>query len=524
VFFEIYYFLFPDVKIITDHINEITKKVYKLKDFDTLSKNILDNSVHGHNNAKRQVQRIIGQWINNNGISCDCQVLGFEGNPGVGKTTLAKDLSKCLVDENNENRPFSIIAMGGDSNASSLVGHSYTYVGSNWGQIIQILMDTKCLNPIILIDEVDKISKTEQGREIIGVLTHLLDPSQNKQFQDKYFTGIDIDLSKVLFILSYNDPHMLDPIMLDRVHRIKFDSLTIDDKLIICNKYILPELYKKFNLENCIKFPDDVLKFIIKEYTLEPGVRKLKEKLFEIIGELNLTLFNECKDISIPIILTEYNIKNKYFKDKRENKLVYIHSTPTVGMINALWANDMGQGGILPLQVSYYPTSSFLDLKLTGSLGDVMKESINVSVTIAWNLCTPEKQTELINKYNDTKNQRVFGLHIHCPSISTKKDGPSATTAFAVIIYSLFNNIPIKNNFGITGESSFDYKLTEIGGLREKIIFSIPSGITDFIFPKENKTDFDKILEKYKDNDLFDGINFFDLENISEVLDMILDK
>jgi len=524
VFLEIYFFFFSNKKSIVNDINLIKQKVYKLKDFNSLSKNILDMSVHGHDNAKRQVQRIIGQWINNNGISCECQVLGFEGNPGVGKTTLAKGLSKCLIDENNENRPFSIIAMGGDSNASSLVGHSYTYVGSNWGQIIQILMDKKCLNPIILIDEVDKISKTEHGREIIGVLTHLLDPSQNKQFQDKYFTGIDIDLSKVLFILSYNDPYLLDPIMLDRVHRIKFDSLTIDDKLVICNKYILPELYKKFNLENCIKFPDDVLKFIIKEYTLEAGVRKLKEKLFEIIGELNLTLFNEFEHISIPIILTEDNIKNNYFKDKRENKLVYIHSTPTIGMINALWANEMGQGGILPLQVNFYPTNSFLDLKLTGSLGDVMKESINVSVTIAWNLCTKEKQTELTEKYNDSKNRRVFGLHIHCPSISTKKDGPSATTAFTVIIYSLFNNIPIKNNFGITGETSFDYKLTEIGGLREKIVFSIPSGITDFIFPKENKKDFDKILEKYKDNNLFDGINFFDLENISEVLDMILDK
>ena len=385
-------------------------------------------------------------------------------------------------------------------------------------------MDNKCLNPIILIDEVDKISKTEHGREIIGVLTHLLDPSQNKQFQDKYFSGIDIDLSKVLFILSYNDPSLLDPIMLDRVHRIKFDSLSIEDKLIICNKYILPELYKKFNLENCIRMPDEVLKFIIKEYTLEAGVRKLKEKLFEIIGELNLTLFNEHNQISIPITLTEENIKNYYFKDKRENKIEVIHKTPTVGIINALWANELGQGGILPLQVKYFPSNQFLDLKLTGSLGDVMKESINVSVTMAWNLCSKEKQQELREKFNDEKNRNVFGLHIHCPSISQKKDGPSATTAFTVLIYSLFNNLPIKNNFGITGETSFDYKLTEIGGLREKIVFSIPSGITHFIYPTENQRDFEKILNKHKDMDLFKGIEFFALDNISQVLDMILVK
>jgi len=163
-------------------------------------------------------------------------------------------------------------------------------------------------------------------------------------------------------------------------------------------------------------------------------------------------------------------------------------------------------------------------LKLTGSLGDVMKESINVSLTAAWNLCDESVQKKLIEKYNNPKEKSVYGLHIHCPCISTKKDGPSATTAFTVIIYSLFNNIKIKNNFGITGETSFDYKLTEIGGLREKIVFSISAGITDFIFPRENQEDFDKIMEKYKNNNLFDGIRFYPLDTISEVFDMILEK
>jgi ATP-dependent Lon protease len=524
IFISIYFLLFNDEKQLINDVNKLISKINILKDFSKKTKITLDKSVHSHENAKRQVQRIIGQWINNNGNSYDCQVLGFEGNPGIGKTTLAKGLSECLIDENGESRPFSIIAMGGDSNASSLIGHSYTYVGSTWGQILQILMDNKCLNPIILIDEVDKISKTEHGREIIGVLTHLLDPSQNKHFQDKYFSGIDIDLSKVLFILSYNDPYSIDPIMLDRVHRIKFDSLTNEDKIIICNRYLLPDLYKKFNLIDCIKIPDDVLKFIISEYTLEPGVRKLKENLFEIIGEINLNLYTDFRQIEIPITVTEEMIKTKYFKDKREIKITKIHTKPTIGLINALWANDMGQGGILPLQISFYPCNTFLNLKLTGSLGDVMKESINVSLTAAWNLCDESVQKKLIEKYNNPKEKSVYGLHIHCPCISTKKDGPSATTAFTVIIYSLFNNIKIKNNFGITGETSFDYKLTEIGGLREKIVFSISAGITDFIFPRENQEDFDKIMEKYKNNNLFDGIRFYPLDTISEVFDMILEK
>ena len=498
----------------------------KIEDYMVFVKTTLNKYVHGHDNAKRHVERIIGQWINGNqSTGNEAHVLGFEGNPGIGKTTLAKGLSECLKDEHGNSRPFSLIAIGGDSNSSSLVGHSYTYVGSTWGQIVQILMDKKCMNPIILIDEVDKISKTEHGKEITGVLTHLLDPTQNKQFQDKYFSGIELDLSKVLFILSYNDPQSIDRIMLDRIHRIKFDALSVEDKIIICNKHLLPDLYKKIGLDNIVYFSDEVLKFIIEEYTLEPGVRKLKEKLFDIVGELNLRILKNDYQVTIfPINITIDDIKHIYFKDKREVKIQKIHTKSEVGVINALWANESSQGGVLPLQVSFIPSNKFLDLILTGSLGDVMKESISVSLTNAWNLTNPEKQKEIIAKYNNVQKNEVYGLHIHCPSISTKKDGPSATTAFTVIIYSLFNNIKIKNYFGITGETSFDYCLTEIGGLREKIIHSIPAGVKEFIYPYENQRDFDKIMEKYKDKDIMKGIKFHSIKNITEVFDLILEK
>jgi len=506
-------------------INLLEEKIRTITDYTNSIKKTLDTVVHGHNNAKKQVERVIGQWINSSGNSDESHVLGFEGNPGIGKTTLAKGLAKCLLDENGNSRPFSLIAIGGDSNSSSLVGHSYTYVGSTWGQIVQILMDQKCMNPIILIDELDKISKTEHGKEISGVLTHMLDPSQNKNFQDKYFSGIDIDLSKVLFIVSYNDSQSIDRIMLDRIHRIKFDSLTMEDKVSICNKHLLPELYKKIGLEDTIFFPEEVLKFIIEEYTLEPGVRKLKEKLFEIVGEINLNILKgDIKNIELPIEITIENIKNNYFKDKRENKNQKIHSQSEIGVINALWANEMAQGGILPLQVSFIPSNKFLDLTLTGSLGDVMKESISVSLTNAWNLTSFEIQQKIIEKYNNPSKNQVYGLHVHCPSISTKKDGPSATTAFTVIIYSLFNSIKIKNYFGITGETSFDYCLTEIGGLREKIIHSIPAGVKEFIYPYENQKDFERIMEKYKDKDIIKGIKFHPVHTIHEVFDLILEK
>ncbi len=507
-----------DITSLLNNMNQITDYIGNVK-------NTLDKAVHGHDKAKKQIERIIGQWINGEQKGA---CFGFEGNPGIGKTTLAKGLADCLKDENGVSRPFALIALGGDSNASTLVGHSYTYVGSTWSQIIQILMDKKCMNPIIVFDEVDKISKTEHGKEITGILTHLLDPTQNDCFQDKYFSGIDIDLSKVLFILSYNDVESIDKVLLDRVHRIKFESLSIEDKVVICNNHLLPEIYKKVGLEDTIEFSNETIKFIIEEYTLEPGVRKLKEKLFEIVGEINLNFLKELSNnntnIVLPIVINKDDVINKYFKDKPKTKIHKIHNENKVGLINALWANSYGSGGVLPLQSSFIPSNKFLDLILTGSMGEVMKESISVSLTNAWNLTSLERQKYLIDKYNDPKNNNVCGIHIHCPDISTKKDGPSATTAFTVLIYSLFNDVKIKNHFGITGETHFGYQLTEIGGLREKIIHSIKAGITEFIFPKENDKDFDKIMEKYKDTEIIKGIKFHSVNHINEVFDLILEK
>ena len=507
----------------SNSITSINDNMKQITDYMSDVKTTLDKAVHGHDKAKKQIERIIGQWING---EQDGYCFGFEGPPGVGKTSLAKrGLANCLKDDNGTSRPFSMIQMGGDSNGSSLHGHGYTYVGSNHGSIVQILIDKKCMNPIIFIDEVDKISRTEHGKEIVGILTHLLDPTQNDCFQDKYFTGIDLDLSKALFILSYNDVDAIDKILLDRVHRIKFSSLTLEDKLVISKTHILPEVYKKMGLEDVIEFNDEVLKFIIEEYTLESGVRKLKEILFEIVGEINLdVLKNNDNNYEFPITITIDDIKNKYFKDKREVKVYKIHNENKVGVINALWANQLSQGGVLPLQANFIPSNKFLDLILTGSMGDVMKESISVSLTNAWNLTSFERKQYLIEKYNNVKNNIIYGIHIHCPDISTKKDGPSATTAFTVLIYSLLNDIKIKSYFGITGETHFGLLLTEIGGLQEKIIHSIKSGIKEFIFPKENQKDFDKIMDKYKDNKIIDGIKFHSIENIDEVFNLILDK
>jgi ATP-dependent Lon protease len=506
-------------------INELSiieNKFDEINNYMNNVKTILDNCVYGHDKAKKQIERILSQWISGEQKG-NC--FGFEGSPGVGKTTLAKGLSQCLKDENGDSRPFSLIMMGGDANSSHLVGHSYTYVGSTWGQIVQILIDKKCMNPIILIDEVDKISRTEHGKEITGVLTHLLDPTQNDSFQDKYFSGIELDLSKVLFILSYNDADLIDKILLDRIHRIKFDSLTLEDKIVICKKHLLPDIYKNIGLEDMIEISDDTLKFIIEEYTLEPGVRKLKEKLFEIMGEINLDILKKNMIVNeIPIKIMIDDIKNKYFKDKREIKVQKIHTENVNFIINGMYANSLNQGGILPFQACFVPAQYFLEIILTGNQKDVMREGMILSKNLAWNLTTYKKQRELIKKYNDVKNNCVYGININAVGLSIPKDGPSASSTICVLIYALLNDYKIKHYLAMTGEVSLDGKITEIGGLEYKILGSIKNGVREIIYPSENNRDFEKFYCKYKDKEILKNITFHSVNTIQEVFDLILIK
>ena len=478
----------------------------------------LDDSVYGHDDAKRQIERIIGQWINGkDGGYC----LGFEGPPGVGKTSLAKKgLSQCLIDENGEQRPFSFIAIGGSSNGSTLEGHNYTYVGSTWGRVVDILMEQKCMNPIIFIDEIDKVSKTENGREIISILTHLVDPTQNDSFQDKYFSGIDIDVSKILFVFSYNDASLLDRILMDRIHRIKFDNLALEDKLVICNKHMIPELLGNMGQTGNIIFKDDVLKYIINSYTMESGVRKLKELLYEIIGEINLNMLNDVNDeINIPVIVSEDEITKIYLKDHHKINEKKVTPVDKVGIICGLYANALGRGGVIPIETKLFVTKNLLDLKLTGQQGDVMKESMTVAKTLAWSLTDTDVQKKLLIDFDNTSNQ---GIHIHCPEGATPKDGPSAGTAITVAIYSLINNRPIKYDLAITGEMNLQGCVTAIGGLDLKIIGGIGVGVKTFLYPNENKKDFDKFMDKYRDNAIINGISFYGIDTIDEALKISL--
>ena len=495
--------------------NSMCKIKEDIKSFHVDSKVVedaLENSIYSHNHAKKQIMKIIGQWMNGK-QSGYC--FGFEGSPGIGKTSIAKKgLTSCLIDVNGESRPFAFIAMGGSSSGSTLEGHGYTYVNSTWGRIVDILMDTKCMNPIIYIDELDKVSNTENGKEIIGILTHLIDPTQNESFQDKYFTGIDIDISNVLFIFSYNDAERIDKILLDRIHRIKFENLTVDDKMVIVRKYILPDINEKMGFDETVLMSDEIIEHIINYYTCEPGVRKLKEIIFDLFGEINLELLHaiEQTETEIPVVITVDNIENKYLTKYKKISEKKIDQEPRIGIINGLWANLLGMGGIIPVQTSFFPSSIFLDLKLTGLQGDVMKESMSVAKTIAWSLTDDTIKQELLKYFELTKCQ---GLHIHCPDGSISKDGPSAGAAITTAIYSLLNKKHIKNDIAITGEINLSGEITAIGGLDIKISNGIRAGVKTFLYPKENNREFIEWKNVYKKE--HPDITFIEISTIEEV-------
>ncbi len=462
-----------------------SKKTDYIKQVDK----ILDKCTFGQNDAKKQMKRIIGQWMN--GVSKG-QCIGLCGPPGVGKTTLCKNgLAKCLFDEKGESRPFAFLPLGGATNGSILEGHHYTYLGSTWGKIVDIIMETKCMNPIIYIDELDKISKTEHGKEIASILTHITDQSQNKEFYDRYFSSIPIDLSQVLFIFSYNDRDSVDRILRDRIQEIHIKPLTTNEKLIISQNYILPEIYSNVGFsEQEILFDDELIRKIIEDYTYEPGIRKCNEILYDVIRDLNLEKIMG-NYVSYPIVVSDMYLKEFLSNySKIHKKKICIQ--PVIGLVNGLYATDSGMGGLTIIQVVKTMSEKKFDLdKLTGNQGDVMKESMSCALTLAKNILPKSVKKELLEC-----KENFFGLHIHCPEAATPKDGPSAGLAITTAILSVLVGIPIRNTVAMTGEVDLFGNACEIGGLYSKIQGAYNAGATKVLIPRENEKDLDLIFKK----------------------------
>ena len=468
----------------------------------------LESAVHGHDEAKQQVQRLLAQWI------CGGQsgmVIGLQGPPGNGKTTLIREgLAKCLVDQKGQPRPVGFISLGGSACGSSLEGHSYTYQGSKCGRIAEVLMNANCMNPILLFDELDKVSKTERGREIIGILTHLTDSTQNKEFNDRYFDGIPLDLSRALMVFTFNDISAIDPILLDRLTVIKTKPLSLPDKLTIARHHLLPEIAASVGLtQDDIQISNPAIKKIIQQYTAEAGARQLKQLLQDLFRELNL---RRLMDPSIQMSITDELIE-EVFKNRDKTRSHSISEMDLVGQINGMYANAIGMGGVMPIQVSKTRSENALSMELTGMQGDVMKESMKCAKTMAWSLLDEDMRAKI-------NSRETFGLHIHCPAAATPKDGPSAGGAICLAVMSSLTDRPIRRDVSMTGELDLQGNITAIGGLHPKLVGAKEAGIKLALIPKENHEQLMRLREQNLSPE-DDNFTVMEIGTIDEAIDVV---
>jgi len=293
--------------------------------FVTKVRDCMDTAIYGHEEPKLQILQFVSSWIAN--PSGAGNVLSIHGPMGVGKTTLVKEgVAKAL------GRPFHFISLGGATDASYLDGHSYTYEGSTWGRIVDILMQAKCMNPIIYFDELDKVSDTPKGEEIMNLLIHITDGSQNDKFQDKYFSGIDIDLSRCLFIFSHNNHERVNPILRDRMYNIRVSGFNLKEKLVIAEQYLVNGAMKNVGLHEKVSISKEIVEYIIENFTgEEKGVRELKRCMETIMSKLNLLRFyNNPKQVpfaianfALPFTLKKEHI-GLFLKKKEEDDMSHL--------------------------------------------------------------------------------------------------------------------------------------------------------------------------------------------------------
>ena len=505
-------------------LSELDDNIFKTISIDkTKSKLFLENveiklndQIYGHKIAKNKILQMLAKLISVQGTHIS--PIALAGPPGVGKTKFAQCLSECL------DIPFVQITLGGQNDGELLHGHGYTYTGAQPGLIVKKMVDAGSARCIMYFDELDKcVSKNGQINELMSILIHLTDPMTNGSFQDRFFQEITFPLNKVIFIFSFNDIKKIDKILLDRMEVIDVESYNIKEKITISNNYLLKQLCKDIGFEyGSIKFDNDILSYIIEQYTFEPGVRSLKRNIENILLKLNIDkiyqrgVFENNKDYNLEnsLIITKKLIQ-EYLGDIKVNYKT-IHSKDIVGIVNGLYATSMCSGGIVPIQLTGYHignTQKFV-LKLTGNQKKIMKESIIYSFTTAINLINSEGKKDFFKKYPN-------GIHIHTPEAATPKDGPSAGVAFTLAFLSIMLNLKINHEIALTGEIDLYGNVTKIGGVKYKIQGAFKAGVKTVFLPLENKEDIDKVKEDLPE--IFDNEHkCLFVEHVLEVAELAL--
>ena len=497
-------------------------KVESKKSIDYLSKveDKLKKSSFGHEEAKKLLLQIIGKWISN--PSSQGTSFGLVGPPGVGKTLLAKSVSKAL------DIPFVQITLGGQNDGELLHGHGYTYSGSQPGLIIKKMVEAGKSRCILYFDELDKSTlKNGNINEITSILIHLTDPNMNKTFQDRFFQGIEFPLDKVIMIFSYNDSSQVDPILLDRLNEINIKSYTTSEKIKIAKEFIIQELINSIGLqqEDWTHLTDEIIEYIIENYTNEAGVRDIKRYIEKIFLTLNLDKIYQREEFQNGYLkeVTKEIINN--ILEKPNNQIIKIQNTPNIGIINGLYATNNGNGGIVPIQIfnNFSSTQNAYELKLTGKQGEVMKESVHCSLTAAIDYIRRniKKYPFIINLDEYLIENFKYGFHIHTPSTSTPKDGPRAGCAFTSAFISRILGKCIRNDIALTGEIELTGRITKIGGLNFKLIGAKKAGVKLVFIPKENEKDLEEIKQKYPKL-IDDTLEVRTFEYIDEITDIIL--
>lgn len=421
-------------------------------------------------------------------------ILCLVGAPGVGKTSLGRSIARAL------NRDFVRLSLGGVRDEAEIRGHRRTYIGSRPGRIINAISEAGSKNPVFLLDEVDKMSSDFRG-DPASALLEVLDPEQNKEFSDHYLE-LPFDLSQVLFVTTANVAHTIPAPLLDRMELIEIPGYTEDEKLKIAEKHLLPDIYEDHGLkEEQINISSNAILKIIREYTREAGVRTLERKLAAVARKVAKE-FLEGRDkralIAVNSVEKYLGLPDyEYQKSELEDR---------VGVATGLAYNQAG-GDILDIEVAVVPGKG--ELTLTGSLGDVMKESAQAALSYV-----RSKQTELNLTDGFYKN---FDIHIHVPQGAVPKDGPSAGITIALALASALTNRKVKGDYAMTGEISLRGRVLPIGGLKTKILAGRRAGINNFILPKKNKNNFDEI-----EKEITKATNVHFVSHMDEVIDLLL--